>query len=470
MRRILAFPLVAAAALWACACSRSEKRPDSISAAEAGDLTRPAAEWLQLEPVRLLHEYVRIDTSPAHGEAAGAEFLRRFFECSGIDNEIVCPAPGRCNLLARVSGRRREGALLLLNHIDVVGAFAQMWNEAPPFEGRIQRGYLYGRGSYDMKSLGIAEALAMRDLKLHGIVPATDILFLAEADEESGQRWGSKWLLDHRPEWFRGVANVINEGGTDEMILRDVRFWGIETLEAGYGMLELEAGSPEALKQIAARFPRLSGPTVDPDPQVVVGFEMLANHLGHPLTDPLRHLDRVRRDPRELSILPDRYASFLEPRIFWATPYAFPPGQSSVFRSFVIVSTPPSLAPDPYLAPIERNAREHGIRVLQAESSGVTSASPYPTGFTDLLQRVVRARFPGVPFGPVPVSGGVTTSLEFRRRGFPTYGFSPVAMNAFDAARRHGNDERIYLRDYVTGVDLLREAVAEYAFFPPVSR
>lgn len=441
-----------------------------MSSLEEEDLTRPPAEWLRSEPIRLLHEYVRIDTSPEHGEAAGAEFLKRFFDCSGIETEIVCPAPGRCNLLARLPGRRREGALLLLNHIDVVGAFPQMWKEAPPFEGRIQRGYLYGRGSYDMKSLGIAEALAMRNLKLHGIVPATDVLFLGEADEETGQTWGSRWLLDHRPEWFRGVGNVINEGGTDEMILRDVRFWGVETVEAGYGLIELESGSTDALKQIATRFPRLNGPVVDPNPQVVLGFDMLANHLGHPLTDPLRHLERVRRDPKELAILPDRYASFLEPRIFWSPPYAFPPGQSAQFRAFVIISSPPAVAPDPYLAPIERDAREHGIRVLQATSSGATSASPYPTAFTNLLEKIVRARFPGVPFGPLPVSGGVTTSLEFRKRGFPTYGFSPVAMNAFDAARRHGNDERLYLRDYLTGVDLLREVVIEYAFFPPDSR
>jgi hypothetical protein len=51
---------------------------------------------------------------------------------------------------------------------------------------------------------------------------------------------------------------------------------------------------------------------------------MLANHLGHPLTDPLRHLSRVIHDPAELAILPDRYGAFLEPRIFWTPQYPEP--------------------------------------------------------------------------------------------------------------------------------------------------
>src|SRR5436853_5964810 len=83
------------------------------------DLTRPASDWLKIPEVRMLYDYVRIDTRAAQGEQAGAEYLQRFLDCEGIESEIVCPAPKRCNLLARLPGRRREGGLLLLNHIDV---------------------------------------------------------------------------------------------------------------------------------------------------------------------------------------------------------------------------------------------------------------------------------------------------------------------------------------------------------------
>ncbi len=309
-RRLIASAIVFVLFLLEAGC-RKEKSPRHRTNLEA-DLTRPAAEWLRLEPVRLLRDYVRLETTDEKGEEEGARFLQSFFDCAGIQNEIVCPAPKRCNLLARLPGKSRKGALLLLNHIDVVRAFASYWKESAPFEGKIKGGFLYGRGAYDMKSLGLAEALAMRNLKDHGIVPSSDVLFLAEADEESGQRWGSRWLLEHRPEWFDGVAAVLNEGGTNEMILRDVRFWGIETVQAGYGVLEVEVPAARAFEELAHRWPKLQSASVEPLPDVVRGFDMLANHLGHPLTDPLRHLDRVRRDPAELAILPDRYACFLE--------------------------------------------------------------------------------------------------------------------------------------------------------------
>lgn len=462
MKRLLAAALLACPLFWACA----REKPGPGLVLQSDDLKRPPDEWLRQEPVRMLRDYVRSDTTAARGEADGAEFLRRFFECEGIEVETVCPAPGRCNVLARLPGRRRDGALLLLNHIDIVEAHPQFWKEAAPFEGKIKHGFLYGRGAYDMKSLGIAQALAMARLKRRGIVPETDILFLAEADEEIGQRWGTRWLLAHRPEWFAGVGQVLNEGGTTEMILRDIVFWGLETLQAGYGLLEFEAASEEPLERLKARWPRALAPPVEPHPHVVIGFDLLANRMASPLTDPLRHLDRVIRHPEELAILPDRYGSFLEPRMSWSFIYRHPAHMDRP-RRLVAVSVPPGVSPEPYLRPIREAAKGEGLTILTEVVSEATSASPYPTPFTELLRRVTEARWPGIPFGPLPTAGGYTTSILLRERGIPTYGYQPIAMNITDAVRRHGNDERVFLRDYLSGVDLLGEVVEEYAIRPP---
>ena len=250
--------------MWA-ACARKPEAPDS-SASVSKDVKRPAEAWLAEEPVRLLRDYVRIDTTLGRGEKEGAEFLQRFFDCEGIPAETVCPAPGRCNVLARIEGKRRDGALLLLNHIDVVDAFPQFWQESRPFEGEIRLGFLYGRGVYDMKSLAMAQALALARLKRRGIVPETDVLFVAEADEEVGQRWGMRWLLANRPEWFAGVGEVLNEGGTTEVILRDVVFWGIETLQAGYALREFEAAAEEPLARLAASHPKIASTPVSAAP------------------------------------------------------------------------------------------------------------------------------------------------------------------------------------------------------------
>jgi len=454
-----------AAFLLVVGCSKSPERPSPSTA----DLTRPAAEWLRHEPVQLLRDYIRIDTSEGHGEEAGARFLRGIFDCEGISSEIVCGSPGRCNLLVRLPGRRREGALLLLNHIDVARAFPDFWKKSAPFEGKIEGGFLYGRGAYDMKSLAIAQALSILNLKRLGIVPESDVLFLAEADEETGQKWGARWLLDRRPEWFQGVAAVFNEGGTNEMVLRDVRFFGVETLQAGYAFAEFEMGREEPLLALAKRWPRLSSEVVEPHPDVVIGFDMLANHLVSPLTDPLRHLDRVARNRQELEILPDRYGAFLEARIVWSPVYPYPYKTGGSFRSYATISTPPGMDPGPFLASVLADASRSGIRMTQSFSSGPATASPYQAASGELvpvvamLRRETEAFWPGIPFGPIPTLQGYTTSVLFRQKGFAAYGYSPIPMNIHDAARKHGNDERIFLRDYLNGVELYEDILEEFA-------
>jgi acetylornithine deacetylase/succinyl-diaminopimelate desuccinylase-like protein len=447
--------------LFGAACSK--KKPQSQIEA---DVTRPAAKWVEIEPVRLLRDYVRIDTTLKRGEQEGAEFLQRILDCPGIETEIVCPAPRRCNLLARLPGRRREGALLLLNHIDVAPVNVADWGQALPFAGTIKGGYIYGRGTYDMKSLGLAQALAMRSLVLRGIVPESDVLFLGEADEEIGQRWGARWIYEHRPEWFRGVTAVLNEGGTIEVILRDPRFWGIETVQAGYATAEFEAATAAPLQELSGKWSKLDAPVVEPHPHVRMGFDFLANHLTSPLTDPLRHLDRVRKNPAELAILPDRYASFLQARIYWSGPVPDPVPPSTNFVALTVISTPPGMDPTPYLENIMADAKKAGARITTHFSGGLSVASPYPTPFTELLRRVTEAHFPGVPFGPIPTFSAYTTSVYLREKGLPVYGYSSIPMNITDTVRRHGANERLYLRDYLTGISLYQDVLEEFALTP----
>ncbi len=104
---------------------------------------------------------------------------------------------------------------------------------------------------------------------------------------------------------------------------------------------------------------------------------MLANHLSSPLTDPLRHLDRVLKNPAELAILPDRYGCFLEARINWSPMYQHPdhPGFS---RRIAVISVPPGQDPAPFLRPILEDAKKQGLTVVISAESEVSVASPYP--------------------------------------------------------------------------------------------
>ena len=180
----------------------------------------------------------------------------------------------------------------------------------------------------------------------------------------------------------------------------------------------------------------------------------------------MRHLDRVLRNPEELAILPDRYACFMEARINWSPLYQHT-DHPGLPRRIAVISVPPGQDPAPFLRPILEDAKKQGLTVVISAESEVSVPSPNPTPFTELLRRAAQARFPGIPFGPVPTFGGYTTSILLRERGIPAYGFCAIPMNITDAARRHGNDERIFLRDYLTGIDLFSDVLEEFAVRPP---
>ena len=78
---------------------------------------------METEAVKLLREYVRIDTSNPPGRTRPAiEFLARTLDCEGIPVTVTGGDPERPILVARLKGRTSEGALALHNHADVVPA------------------------------------------------------------------------------------------------------------------------------------------------------------------------------------------------------------------------------------------------------------------------------------------------------------------------------------------------------------
>src|SRR5262245_803820 len=107
--------------------------------------------------VKLLQQYIRIDTSNAPGvagasgdvrEAAG--FLEKHLREEGIETRRIAHPkdPTREFLIGRVKGDGSLGkAMIIEHHMDVVPAEGK-WTH-PPFGGEIHAGFLYGRGAMD---------------------------------------------------------------------------------------------------------------------------------------------------------------------------------------------------------------------------------------------------------------------------------------------------------------------------------
>ena len=178
---------------------------------------------LHEEAISLTRDLIRVDSSnPPGNETAAALVLKRYLEANGLECELVARDPDRANLVARIPGKGTGPSLALLGHTDVVPADAQDWQHGP-FSGDVDDdGYLWGRGTVDMKNETATRAVAMAVLAREGFQPNGDLIYIAEADEEDGTHpVGMVWLVGERPDLATDFA--INEGGGDRTVLSDGR-------------------------------------------------------------------------------------------------------------------------------------------------------------------------------------------------------------------------------------------------------
>ena len=188
-----------------------------LLAARSAPAQAPAPALQEDEAVRWLQSYIRVDTiNPPGNEAAGVQFFKAILDAEGIPYETAESAQGRGNIWARLQGGDQP-ALLPLHHMDVVPANKATWH-TDPLSGEIKDGYVYGRGALDTKSSGILHLAAF--VALHGSKTTLnrDVIFAdGSADEEAGGFFGVGWLVKNRPELFKGVGYVINEGASGQI-------------------------------------------------------------------------------------------------------------------------------------------------------------------------------------------------------------------------------------------------------------
>ena len=203
-------------------------------------------QGLEEEVVRICQDLIRIP-SVNFGEGKGnekevAEYVAALLEEVGIKATIYESAPGRCNVMARISGRdsSRPG-LIVHGHLDVVPANADDWS-VNPFCGDIINGFIWGRGAVDMKNMDAMIIATVRDWSRTGYVPPRDIVLAFFADEEAGSILGSHWMVDKHPELFSGCNEAISEvGGFSVTVADGKRFYMIETAEKGIHWMKLTA-------------------------------------------------------------------------------------------------------------------------------------------------------------------------------------------------------------------------------------
>jgi acetylornithine deacetylase len=158
--------------------------------------------------------------------------------------------------------RSANGKSLILNgHIDVVPVGPlDMW-DSPPFEPRIEEGFMYGRGVGDMKAGLVANLYALNALRDAGYQPAANVYFQSVVEEECT----GNGMLACFQRGYLAEAALIPEPFAEQLVSAQVGvIWfqvhlqgkPVHVLEAGSGFNAIDAALPliAALKELEKRW------------------------------------------------------------------------------------------------------------------------------------------------------------------------------------------------------------------------
>lgn len=173
-----------------------------------------------------LRQLVRVSTVNPPGEnyeaitsllarkmaAVGLE-ARRFSIPSSLLRKSLPPeqrAFPRFNLLGRLKAPGARRTVHFNAHYDVVPVSGR-WRHGLPFSGAVEGGWIYGRGTADMKGSIASLLMAIQALRATRTNPRLNIEVSFTADEETDSVLGANWLVRHAP--IRPDFAVVMEGG-----------------------------------------------------------------------------------------------------------------------------------------------------------------------------------------------------------------------------------------------------------------
>jgi len=174
--------------------------------------------------INLLQEYIRINTAYPDPDyhAAVALFKKHAIMDGFLVRAVVLPSGNPVLIITYEGTNPSLPALALNHHMDVVPADnAHEWAH-PPFAGVVESNFIIGRGTQDMKGVGVVHYAALRELKKNNVALERTVHIIMVPDEERGGFYGTKELVAH-PE-FAGltIGYLLDEGissGNDSELL-----------------------------------------------------------------------------------------------------------------------------------------------------------------------------------------------------------------------------------------------------------
>lgn len=366
---------------------------------------------------------------------------------------------------------------LFMSHLDVVGVEAGTEGDwaYPPFSGTIAEGYIWGRGSLDIKNQVFAELEAAEYLLCRGRRPARDV-YLAFGEDEETFNTGSLAMAQLLESRGVELEFLLDEGGgsiEDGSLYcaPDMKVCGIHLAEKGYADLTVRArgrgghsSNPfggSSLQHLAQAIAVICATA-----QTAEMPEALAQCLGavapYVTEEPLKSL-LTDMEGNSAAIM--AYCAGVK-ELFPLTATTIAPTMISgggpacnVLPQDMEANINFRLIPGDTVDELDRRCREavEGIPVelsfVQAnDPSRLSAASGY--GYEKLLE-ALNCYYKDIVFFP-SISAGATDARQYERICPACLRCSPfMAETEETAGRVHGTNERIAQRSYVQGIRVL---------------
>lgn len=399
---------------------------------------------------------------------------------STLTREVV----GDYSLLYTWKGREGAGRpILLLSHQDVVPiepGTENSWTQ-PPFEGRINEGYIWGRGALDDKVgvLGILEAVEL--LLAQGFEPQRTIYLAFGHDEEIGGRNGAVKLAALLQSRGLTFDYILDEGSA----IADGILPGVASPVALIGIAE------KGLLSVELTVETEGGHSSSPPPQTAIGI------LG-------RAISRLEENqmPGSIKGVVGQMFQFVGPEMAFGKKLVFAnlwlfrplverqmaaqPSTNAAMRTTTAVTiieggVKENVLPSKARAVVNfrilpgdsiKSVLDHVNRTIndarvKVTSFGETANEPSAVSNTEsagykTLEQTIRQVFQGAVVAPSQISGA-TDARHYAALSNSIYRFAPFTVRAEDLKRLHGTDERISVENYAQCVRFYHQLIQNSA-------
>ncbi|TPG42494.1 M20/M25/M40 family metallo-hydrolase [Sphingomonas koreensis] len=366
--------------------------------------------------------------------------------------------------------------LVISGHMDVVEANPADW-QRDPFKPVVENGYLYGRGSTDMKLDGTLAIASLIELKREGYHPRRTIIIEFSGDEETEMK--TSGIIADKLADSDLVLNIDGGGGTLDEKTGKPEYFTWQGAEKTYADFELTVTNPgghssmprkdNAIVQLSQALVKIGAYQFTPEVSdlTTAYFTTAAKYEDAQTGAAMRAFAADPTDKQAITTLSANPAMIGK---IGTTCVATMVSGGHALNALPQRATAnvncrifPGHKPAEIMAELQKAADDPAVSIKDVTVGSVPNdASPRRADFIAAMHDAMNKVYPGAPVFP-SMASGASDSMWFRYHHVPSYGASPVFIKESDDFS-HGLNER-------TPVANIRPAIDYYlSLFPALSK